>query len=89
MSQTRVEATLPAVPMLPVAESESLPSRKVLRSWLLDLAEKTTARPIFLLVVDYILYGLLMWAAIAAPHWSLRLLAGLFMGFWIGRLFVL
>ena len=89
MSQTRAEVALPVVPMQPVAESESLPSRKVLRSWLLDLAEKTTARPIALLIVDYIIYGLLMWAAIAAPHWSLRLLAGLVMGFWIGRLFVI
>ncbi len=86
MSQTRVGAMLPAQP---VAEDAPLPSRKVLRSWLLDLAEKTTALPIVLLVVDYIIYGVLIAAAIAAPHWSLRLLAGLVAGFWIGRLFVI
>ena len=80
MSQTRVGAMLPAQP---VAEDAPLPSRKVLRSWLLDLAEKTTALPIVLLVVDYIIYGVLIAAAIAAPHWSLRLLAGLVAGFWI------
>ena len=69
------------LPAQPVAEDAPLPSRKVLRSWLLDLAEKTTALPIVLLVVDYIIYGVLIAAAIAAPHWSLRLLAGLVAGF--------
>lgn len=73
----------------PVPISEALPHRKVLRSWLESLMQRSTPRALFLLVVDYVLFFALISAAVAAPHWTLRLLAGLVAGFWIGRLFIL
>ena len=73
----------------PIPISEALPHRKVLRSWLESLMQRSTPRALVLLVVDYVLFFALISAAVAAPHWMLRLLAGLVAGFWIGRLFIL
>ena len=73
----------------PIPISEAMPHRKVLRSWLQELIERSTPRALLLIVVDYLIYFALMAGAIAAPHWTLRLLSGLLCGFWIGRLFIL
>lgn len=86
MSQTHIN---PALPAEPVAEGLPIPTRKVLRSWLLDLSTKGYVLPIILMIADFIIYGALMYAAIAAPYFILRLLAGLVMGFWIGRIFII
>lgn len=86
MNQVQMNVNLPAAP---IAETEALPTRKVLRSWLTDLSTRQIAYPIFLLVVDFVIYGFLLYFAVAAPHWGLRLLSALVMGFWIGRIFVI
>ncbi|MBS1174123.1 MAG: desA [Burkholderiaceae bacterium] len=86
MSQTQTNAALPAQP---IADGQAIPTRKVLRSWLLDLSTRGYVYPIALLIIDLIIYGFLLYFAITAPHWALRLLSGLVMGFWIGRIFII
>ena len=73
----------------PIPAGEPLPARKVLRSWLLPLMQQDTARAMRLLVVDYIIFFALIFAAIAAPNGWLRLVASLLSGYWIGRLFII
>ena len=86
MSQTQMNVALPAQP---IADGQAIPTRKVLRSWLVDLSTKGYVYPIALLIIDLIIYGFLLYFAITASHWALRLLSGLVMGFWIGRIFII
>lgn len=73
----------------PVPVGETMPSRKIIRSWLTDLAGRSTLRALTLLIVDYIMLFVLLGAAMALSNGWFRLMAGLVAGFWIGRLFVL
>ena len=73
----------------PIPASESMPARKVIRSWLTHLMERSTSRALMLLVVDYMIFFVLISAAVGLSNGWLRLLAGLVAGFWIGRLFIL
>ena len=52
-SETTSESSA-ALPV-PLAPGEPLPHRKVIRSWLIPLGQRSTARALLLLAVDYIL----------------------------------
>lgn len=73
----------------PIPITEPLPTRKVLRSWLLPLMQQDTFRALRLLVVDYAIFFALIFGAIALPNGWLRLISSLLAGYWIGRLFIL
>jgi len=47
----------------PLLPGEPMPHRKVMREWLIPLSERTTARAIALLILDYVL-----WAALLGHH---------------------
>ena len=44
----------------PILPGEPMPHRKVMREWLIPLAERTTALAIVMLVVDLVLWAALM-----------------------------
>ena len=80
-----VSVQLPA----PLAPSAPLPHRKVIRSWLIPLSQRTTLRALVLLAVDYAVLGaLLTGTVLLASVWA-KLLCGLVAGFVVGRLFVI
>lgn len=66
-----------------------LPTRKIIRSWLIPASVRSTPRAVALVVLD----GALFLAAIAGTIWarnlSVKLLLGIAAGFLIGRLFIL
>jgi omega-6 fatty acid desaturase (delta-12 desaturase) len=73
----------------PIPPHEPMPHRKVMREWLIPLAERTTLRAIVLLLVDYVLWAALMAGTVLFEAWWAKLLSGLAAGFVIGRLFIL
>lgn len=73
----------------PLPVGQPMPSRKIIRSWLTYLIERSTTRALTLLVVDYVILFALLGAAMSLSNGWLRLVAGLVAGFWIGRLFIL
>ena len=74
---------------VPLAPSAPLPHRKIIRGWLMHLAEHSTPRALALLVFDYVLLGALLAGAVLLAPWWAKLLCGLAAGFVIGRLFVI
>jgi omega-6 fatty acid desaturase (delta-12 desaturase) len=72
----------------PLAPSAPLPHRKVIRSWLLPLAERSMWRAFLLLTFDYLLLAALLTGVVLFDSAWLMLLCGLAAGFVIGRLFV-
>jgi omega-6 fatty acid desaturase (delta-12 desaturase) len=74
---------------LPIAPDAPLPNRKILRSWILPFANKSTPRAIALLVSDYAIWAGLIALTVIAPSIWVKLIAGNVAGFWIGRLFIL
>lgn len=73
----------------PLPADAALPHRKVIRSWLLPLAQRSTWRALALLSFDYaLLAALLSGAALLDSPW-LAVLCGLGAGFVTGRLFVI
>lgn len=79
------DTALPA----PLHPDEPLPHRKVIRSWLLPLAERTTVLALGLLTLDYLLFGALLTGAVMLKSLWLKALCGLATGFVIGRLFII
>ena len=77
------------VDLTPLAPEVPLPHRKVIRSWLLPLAERSTWRALVLLAFDYALFLGLMVGMVALESGWLKLLCGLVAGFVIGRLFII
>lgn len=73
----------------PLPPGEPLPHRKVIRSWLIPLAQRTTWRALFLLVLDYALLTATLSATVWLESAWLKLLCGLAAGFVIGRLFII
>ena len=73
----------------PLLPGEPMPHRKIMREWLIPLAERTTARAIALLIVDYILWAALLAGTVVFDAWWAKLLCGLGAGFVIGRLFII
>ena len=80
--------TPPAPTAHALRPDEPLPHRKVLRSWLLPMAQRSTWRALGLLAFDYVLWlALLAGVALAGAVW-LKLVCGLSAGIVIGRLFI-
>ena len=73
----------------PIPANQPLPHRKVIRSWLLPLAERTTVRALVLLAFDYVLLSALAAGAVLLESTWLKLACGIGMGFVTGRLFIL
>ncbi|RYF64419.1 MAG: fatty acid desaturase, partial [Comamonadaceae bacterium] len=75
--------------LVPLHPDEPLPHRKVIRSWLLPLAERTTVRALVLLALDYLLFGALLTGVVMLKSLWLKALCGLAAGFVTGRLFII
>ena len=73
----------------PIPAGEPIPNRKVIRSWLVPLSEKTTLRGIALLAIDSAIWLALIAGTVLVENSLLKILLGLVAGFWIGRLFIL
>ncbi|MEN9617848.1 MAG: hypothetical protein RL406_85, partial [Pseudomonadota bacterium] len=73
----------------PILPGEPMPHRKVMREWLIPLAERTTALAIVMLVVDLVLWAALMAGTVLFESWWAKLLSGFAAGFVIGRLFII
>ena len=82
------ESTLQPAPR-PLPPEVPLPHRKTIRGWLLPLVQRTTLRPVLLLVLDYVFFFALAAAAVLLEAGWARALAGLACGFVIGRLFII
>lgn len=78
----------PAHPV-PLPPDAPLPHRKVIRSWLLPLSERSTVRALVLLALDYALFAGLLYGIVQFESFALKLLCGLAAGFVIGRLFII
>lgn len=73
----------------PLPPEAPLPHRKIIRSWLIPISQRTTVRALVMLAIDYLLFGaLLTGTVLLKPIW-LKLLAALLAGFVIGRLFII
>ena len=74
---------------IPIAPSDPLPHRKVMRRWLIPFSEPTTAYAILLLTLDYALFLSSLAGVVLAANWIWKLLFGMAAGFMIGRLFII
>ena len=75
--------------MQPVPPDAPLPHRKIIRSWLTPLSQRTTLYPILLLIFDYVLLFAALSATVYFSHWAAKLLFGVVAGFIIGRIFII
>ena len=66
-----------------------IPHRKVIRSWLMPIATRSTATALRLVVVDVLLFALSLALTITSRSLALQLLFALLTGFMIARLFIL
>jgi len=84
-------SSIHSTPLLPspLPPGEPLPHRKVIRSWLIPLSQRTTLRALFLLALDYALLAVALSATVLLASPWLKLLCGLAAGFVIGRLFII
>ena len=89
-SDTAIETvSAPSGQPQPLHPGAPLPHRKVIRSWLVPLVERTTAYAVLLLCVDYVLLGTALAATVFFKPLWLKLLSGLLAGFVVGRLFII
>ena len=73
----------------PLSPQAPLPHRKVIRSWLVPLVQRTTAYAVLLLCMDYVLLGATLAGTVFFKSLWLKLLSGLLAGFVVGRLFII
>ena len=73
----------------PIAPGQPLPHRKVIREWLIPLAQRTTWHAFLLLALDYGLWFALIAGTVYFDAWWAKLLCGMAAGFVIGRLFII
>ena len=73
----------------PLAPELPLPHRKIIRSWLVHLAERTTMRALCMLALDYALFAVALACTLLVDSVWLKLLSGSVAGFIIGRLFII
>lgn len=67
----------------------ALPHRKTIRSWLVPVSQKSTAKALALVSLDVFLFGLLIAGTVWMRNPAVKLALGLAAGFMIGRLFIL
>ncbi|MEF7614476.1 fatty acid desaturase [Aquincola sp. MAHUQ-54] len=85
---TDLSCTAAAVPPQ-VPPAPPIPHRKEIRAWLAPIAARSTAYALWLSLLDITLFALALWAAVAAAHPVLQVLAGIGAGLVIARLFIL
>lgn len=85
MSDSLQLAPLPPI----VPPGADLPHRKVIRSWLAPICQRTTLLPLALLALDLALFALALSGVALLEALALRVACGLAAGFVIGRLFIL
>ncbi|WP_228124507.1 fatty acid desaturase [Glaciimonas soli] len=73
----------------PILPSAVMPHRKVIRSWLLPIMQRSSAHALTLVLLDLILFLLAIGATIWFRNIAAKLLFGVVAGFVIGRLFIL
>ena len=73
----------------PIDPQSPMPHRKVIREWLVPLADRSTLRAVLLLVLDYALWAALLYGAVSLESFWAKLACGLVLGFVIGRLFII
>lgn len=73
----------------PISVGLPIPHRKVIRSWLIPLAQRKTAIAIFLQLLDTALFIGGIFATVYFESIWIKLLFALFTGFVIGRIFIL
>ena len=83
--------TIPNAPAVlePVFADAVLPHRKIMRSWLVPLSQRSTWRAFVLLGLDYALLVMLLAGVVQLESFWPKLLCGLAAGFVTGRLFVI
>jgi omega-6 fatty acid desaturase (delta-12 desaturase) len=73
----------------PLAPNLPLPDRKIIRRWLIPMAQRETGRAIMLLVVDSTLWLGCIAGTVFVENVLLKIIFGLLAGFVTGRIFVL
>ena len=73
----------------PIAPGQPLPHRKVIREWLIPLAQRTVWHAFFFLAIDFSLWFGLIAGTVYFEAWWAKVLCGLVAGFVIGRLFII
>lgn len=76
-------------PPEPLSPDAPLPPRKIIRSWLIPLSERSTPRALLLFALDATLFIAALAALVVAPHWLVKLALGVLAGVLIARLFIL
>jgi len=74
---------------LPIAPGQPLPHRKIIRSWLTPLSERSLWHAFTFLLIDYSAWLALLAGVVMFQAWWLKLLCGLTAGFVVGRLFII
>ncbi|MDF1484614.1 fatty acid desaturase [Ramlibacter sp. H39-3-26] len=85
MTSASAPETLPQ----PLSPEEPLPHRKVIRSWLIPISQRTTLRAFVLLAFDWALFIALIAGTMLLDALWARILCSLAAGFVIGRLFII
>lgn len=83
MSSTSPTSTTPVAPGAP------MPHRKVIRSWVIPISQRSTAIALLLSAIDFGLFGASLAAIIWTPWLLAKIALGVVNGFIIGRLFIL
>ena len=73
----------------PIPAGEPIPHRKVIRTWLAPLAERTTVNAIILQIFDTVILTAAIVGTVYFESIWVKLLLALFAGFVIGRIFIL
>lgn len=73
----------------PIPAGEPIPHRKVIRTWLAPLAERTTIKAIILQIFDTVILTAAIVGTVYFESVWIKLLLALFAGFVIGRIFIL
>ena len=73
----------------PLSPDSPLPHRKVIRSWLIPMAQSQTGRALFLLAIDASLWLACIASTVFLESIFLKILFGAFAGFITGRIFIL
>lgn len=82
-------SSVSSLPLSGKQAGTAMPSRQVIRTWLLPVVSHHTAWALFLVCFDLIAFAFLLTATIVLENIYLKLLLGCVTGFMIGRLFIL
>jgi omega-6 fatty acid desaturase (delta-12 desaturase) len=76
-------------PQVPIDIDQPMPHRKIIREWLIPLADRSTLKAMVLLLLDLSIWAALMVGTVVLESLWLKLICSLVCGFWIGRLFII